>query len=415
MPDPDNTFPIPPLSPKTDGTSAATPGMPPQPGATPPGPMPSNDWVAPSQPAAATPPPVAPPVMNQSAPAPMPVQPAPVPVTPAQPAPAPVPQPTPIPQPSIPVDDGLGSPPPGAPVSGQPAPAPVPQPMPPAEATVPMPPPTTEPTNMLDLSASANAGVPNQPVPPPGMSPAGTGLPTDMSTDLMAADAAMLGTDVAVEQPKKSKLKIVIIVALVFVGLILVLSLVLYLTGRSSRKPAIELNETQNTQQTQTQPATDPNAPAAIPEGFVKITRDCYSFGFPADNTIPPAEKSCSLNTKIGKLGLGSMTVVPSTNVVNNLDDLLAVAKSSNKVLSEEDAKINGVAAKKLVIDGGASGQSVKYLVIVKDKGYTLNGKPVQSFDITISTGQDFFKKVADTAISTWQWVTTTPAAATTP
>lgn len=414
MPDPDNTFPIPPLSPKTDGASAATPGMTPQPGGTPPaGPMPSNDWVAPSQPAAATPPPVTPPVMDQPAPAPMPAQPAPAPIAPAQPVPAPVPQSTPIPQPSIPVDDGLGTPPPGAPVSGQPVPASAPQPIPPADSAVPMPPPAAEPTNMLDLSATP--GMPNQPAPPPGMSPAGTGLPTDMNTDLMAADAAMLGTDIAAEQPKKSKLKIVLIVALVFVGLILVLSLVLYLTGRSSRKPAIELNETQNTQQTQTQPAADPNAPAAIPEGFVKISRDCYSFGFPADNTIPPAEKSCSLNAKIGKLGLGSMTVVPSTNVVNNLDDLLAVAKSSNKVLSEEDTKINGVAAKKLVIDGGASGQSVKYLVIVKDKGYTLNGKPIQSFDITISTSQDFFKKVADTAISTWQWATATPAATTTP
>ncbi len=88
--------------------------------------------------------------------------------------------------------------------------------------------------------------------------------------------------------------------------------------------------------------------------------------------------------------------------------------KAPTRVSSEEDAKINGVAAKKLVIEG-PNGQSVKYLVIVKDKGYVIDGKPIQSFDITISTSQDFFKKVADTAISTWQWVSTPPATTTAP
>ncbi len=84
------------------------------------------------------------------------------------------------------------------------------------------------------------------------------------------------------EQPKKSKLKIVIIVGVVFVGIVLVLSLVLYLTGRSSRKPAIELaNQQQNTQQAKPEkPAEDANAPAAIPDGFVKITKIAIALDF---------------------------------------------------------------------------------------------------------------------------------------
>lgn len=435
MPDSDNTFPIPPLTPK-DGTPPAQPAPT---GAAPAQPMPSNDWASSAVPAS-NPEPVANAVPN--APMPQPTTAVPASPPPAMPvsepvataptdAAAPVVSPPPaapvapvtpaqeaIPAPSLPVDDGLGTPPPGSPGSTMGAvvpPAAAQQPPMPTAAPTPTEQamPSQQPTNMLDLSGQQTATpVDNSLAPPAPTSdmemPAPT-LPSDTNPQLLAADASMLGGDMgmAEQKPKSSIFKKLLIALLIFVGLVVVLSLVLYITGRSSRKPAIELND-QTNQNQQTQQNNNSATPAAIPEGYVKIDRDCFSFGFPSNNSIPSGESACAVTAKLGKLGLGQFVITPGTNPVNSVDELVNPVKNANKVTSEEDVQINGIAAKKLTIEGGPSGQNVKYLVLVKDKGYTFSGKPIISFDITISTGQEFFKQVADTAISTWQWKTAT-------
>ncbi len=293
----------------------------------------------------------------------------PVPATPPQPAPAPavIPdantldlsnQPALTPQPVQP-----GTMQPGVDVSPAPAPTPV----------------------VADQSF-------NTPPPAQVEQPMSGGLPTDLGTSYNSDITDMAMTDTT---RKKGPLKFIIIVVAAL-ALMIILSLVLVFSARNQRKPAIELNDqTVQTQTTATQPA-------ALPDGYKQVVRDCYSFGIVSQTTIDFAKTACNIGAKFGANSQYSITVTPSTAAVGDLTTFSNTLKAGTPI-SNDKIQLNNIDAVKIVQSVNGTTQQV-IAVIPTGKNYTFNGAPVTAFTITTSYNDDASKTVSDNIVKTWAW-----------
>ncbi len=294
--------------------------------------------------------------------------------------------------------------------------------------TEPAPPSTSEPSapipleNTLDLSGQ---NVPLEPAPAAPPTPAdqsgilqpgvdinpGTGLPPvegeaqtpsldTLPTDFGDSNNAIAANAASADTKKKFPPKIMLIAGGAL-GFIVIISIVLVIVSRSQRKPAVDLNQAQVDQ---TQNATDntTTTPAAIPEGFKKVDRDCYSFGVFLPTTVDFAKTSCKINAKFGSTSQYIITVTPVTETVTGLQSLVDQAKVGT-ISSQEDIKLGGFEAKQVIQKvNGLDQQSI--VVIPTGKNYQLDGKAVTGFIITTSFNDDTAKKASETLVSTWAW-----------
>lgn len=238
-------------------------------------------------------------------------------------------------------------------------------------------------------------GVDIAPVTNNGYDPSAMGdMPADFGGASFNTDAANMA-DLQTSSNKKP-LKFIII-GVAALALVLVLGLVLVLVSRNDRAPAVELNQ-EIVDTTQTSSST----PAAIPDGFKQVTRDCYGFGVMTPTTLNFANTTCSIKAKFGSSSQYDISVAPVTDSVPDLQALVDLAKQGN-ITSQEDITLNGIAAKKVVQTiNGLDVQTV--VVIPTGKNYQFNGKTVNGFIINTSDNDDTAKKASSTLISTWEW-----------
>ncbi len=296
----------------------------------------------------------------------------------------------------------------------QPQPAPAPQPMPqpvvaapaipdantldlsnqPSVASQPTQPGAMQPGVEVNPMAAPVATDPsfNTPPPPATEQPLPGGLPTDLGTSFNSDITDMAMTDTT---RKKGPLKFIIIVVAAL-ALMLILSLILVFSARNQRKPAIELNDqTVQTQTTATQPA-------ALPDGYKQVVRDCYSFGIVSQTTIDFTKTACNIGAKFGATSQYSITVTPSTAAVGDLTTFSNTLKAGTPI-SNDKIQLNNIDAVKIVQSVNGTTQQV-IAVIPTGKNYTFNGAPVTAFAITTSYNDDTSKTVSDNIVKTWAW-----------
>ncbi len=416
----DNTFPIPPAEntggsvPPAQQPAAAQPANPfaaqnpvqvPDPVTGVPMPAPDPNATAAPQPAAPTPQPMPQPQWQAQAQADAASLP-PEPENPSLTAPTnPMPAATPPPQ-----DNYVLSPFSNSPTQPQQA-APVQQPIgQPATPAIPD-------ANTLDLSnqppltpqpvqpGAMQPGVEVNPMPAPAVAdtsfntppvtpeqPMSGGLPTDLGTSFNSDITDLAMTDTT---RKKGPLKFIIIIVAAL-ALMIILSLILVFSARNQRKPAIELNDqTVQTQTTATQPA-------ALPDGYKQVVRDCYSFGIVSQTTIDFTKTACNIGAKFGATSQYSITVTPSTAAVGDLTTFSNTLKAGTPI-SNDKIQLNNIDAIKLVQSVNGTTQQV-IAVIPTGKNYTFNGAPVTAFTITTSYNDDASKTVSDNIVKTWAW-----------
>ncbi|MBI2798088.1 hypothetical protein HYX70_02170 [Candidatus Saccharibacteria bacterium] len=226
---------------------------------------------------------------------------------------------------------------------------------------------------------------------PPGAEVAPSGLPTDLN-DAMLDPNLMAAT---APKPKFSPLKLVLIIAGVVIGLFVLLSLIVYITGRTARKPAIELNDATSTG---SQSSSSSNE-AVMPAGFVKIDKDCYSFGAYQTNTIPSGG-ACNFSATEGGY---KVAVNPITDSYDNLDVFTNSVKSSLSSPSVSSLMLDGMNASKIVYSQNGNNQ-VKYLVLVNGKNYKFNDKAVTGFTIDMDYTTPNAQNNANNLVNTWRW-----------
>lgn len=277
--------------------------------------------------------------------------------------------------------------------------------------------PAVPSSNMLDLSNSnpVSSAPPAPQVPPseyaqPGALQPGvdvnpnTGMPLPEETGGIPPGFGGnlgLGDMAAPVPPSPNNKKKFIIIGAVVLGVILILSLVLVLASRNKKSPAVELNQDQVEQTQQATESTD-TQPAAIPEGFKKADRDCYSFGILLPTTLNFSNLSCKISAKFGSVSQYEITVTPVTNSVTDLQALVDQAKVGT-ITSQNDIKLNNVAAKQVIQKvNGLDQQTI--VVIPNNKNYQLDGQVVNGFIINTSYNDDTAKKASETLVSTWTW-----------
>lgn len=312
-------------------------------------------------------------------------------------------QPEPLPDQTLPVSPPAPTTDAQMPVAPGPQPEPLPEPAP-----VPA-------GNTLDLSAQPGQAVPvvneygitpAQPVlanvPPAGV-PAGmppgasvsSGLPTDLNGAMM--DPSLMA---ATPPPaKRSFFKIILLVVGIVIALLIVISLVVFITSRASRKPAIELNDNSSTQPATASTSTQ-SSPATIPANFVKIDKDCYSFGAYKVNTIP-SDTACNFTATEGSVY--NLAVTPVTDSYDTLDAFGNSVKANLTSPSVTTVQLDNLNAQKITYTKDGKTQ-VKYVVLTPNKPYKFNSKAVTGFTIDSAYYDANSQSNANTLVSTWRW-----------
>ena len=311
-------------------------------------------------------------------------------------------QPTPLPDQNLPVSPPASDPNavmPAAsipPTQAQPEPAPVP-----AGNTLDLssqPAPEEPVANEFGITPAQPvlADVPQAGVPagmPPGAS-VGGGLPTDLNGAMMDPNLMAATTP----PPKRSIFKIVLLVVGILIALLIVVSLVVFITSRASRKPAIELNDNSSTQSTTSNTAQ--SQPATIPANFVKIDKDCYSFAAYKVNTIP-ADTACNFTATEGSVY--NLAVTPVTDSYDTLDAFGNAVKANLTSPTVTTIQLDNLNAQKITYTKDGKTQ-VKYVVLTPNKPYKFNSKAVTGFTIDSAYSDANSQSNANTLVSTWRW-----------
>lgn len=271
--------------------------------------------------------------------------------------------------------------------------------------------PAVPSANMLDLS--------NQPVDYSQPQPMGTMQPgVEIAPQMDAQGTPMPGadlggippdfgnsyntdaTDMMGEQTSKGRLPMkFILIGVGALALIIIFSLVLVFVNRNQRTPAVDLNQAVVEE---TQKPEDTTTPAEIPEGYKKVERECFSFGVLLPTTVNFTPTYCKIGAKFGSTSQYNIAVKAVTDPVTNLQGLVDQAKVG-EITSQEDIKLNGVEAKKVVQKvNGLDQQDI--VVIPTNKNYLLEGKAINGFIITTSYSDDTSKTASDKLITTWAW-----------
>lgn len=213
-----------------------------------------------------------------------------------------------------------------------------------------------------------------------------------------------LATDMVAQNTSGSKrsLKFIIIGVVVVVAIALI-SLAVVLVGRSSKKPAVDLNQ-QNVEVPADQNNTDTTQGIPIPDGYQEVARDCFNFGVFVPSTVDFTKKVCMMAAKFGTVSQYSITVTPVTDPVVDLQSLVDKAKSAGTITTQDDIELDGVASKKLIIKSNGLDQQTIVTIPTK-KTYQMDGKNINAFVITTSYNDDVSKKASEVLISTWLWV----------
>ena len=213
-----------------------------------------------------------------------------------------------------------------------------------------------------------------------------------------------LATDMVAQNTSGSKksLKFIIIGVVVVVAIALI-SLAVVLVGRSSKKPAVDLNQ-QNVEVPADQNNTDTTQGIPIPDGYQEVARDCFNFGVFVPSTVDFTKKVCMMAAKFGTVSQYSITVTPVTDPVVDLQSLVDKAKSAGTITTQDDIQLDGVASKKLIIKSNGLDQQTIVTIPTK-KTYQMDGKNINAFVITTSYNDDVSKKASEVLISTWLWI----------
>ena len=342
------------------GVGAPATSYPAAPEPLPPNPLEMDASAVPAAPVAAEmpiaqPEPVAAPVAPE--PAPMPT----APVTPeAMPAPA-------VEQPAI------------DPVTGAPL-------APGADGQLSQTQPAADPTlqSMLDDSSSAQAASID-----PYNDPA-----------LMAAAPASSG------KGGKGILMAVGIGAAVLIFGIVILALIL------GRKPVTEVPADSLTGEQQQTDSANLEATITVPDGYVAVVKSCFEFALPTDNTVTTDDSACKVDATFGSQGVSTIAVLPSITKFDSLDKAVVASKEANKIttantVSERKITLGGFDAQEVVFNAGtaeAPQNKTMLVVVLKDSKYKLDGDTITSFEINMSSNDEFTKNAVSTLESTWSW-----------
>ncbi len=365
-----------------------------QPGADASSAMPPNPLMATDQPLSPAPPESTMPTSASSAPtepAPM----APAPEAPAMPETAAMPQPIapePVMTPSaepLPSNDMGGSPPPDVPGSMPEMPQPI-------QNEVPMP--EQQPAGM----------------PAPRLAPEPTqgGLPGSAQLGAAAAgmdqmamqNPAMGGNMGSYGPPPKNNKKIIFIIIGAVLG-VLIISVVIGVLISTRRQPAQTVDNTQPTNTVQqAQVPTPSSGPAAPPEGYVTIEKQCYTFALIQPNTVPQGDSCTFDRSTFGQKASSIISVDTTTTPYKTIDEFLEVFRQDKSIESEENIKLDNFDAKQ-VIYKFSDGKTYSFVAaLLTGKNYQQDGKSVTGIGITTSYQDSFSKEVTKNVIDTWRF-----------
>lgn len=221
------------------------------------------------------------------------------------------------------------------------------------------------------------------------------GIPPDFGSSYNTEATDMMGA-----QASKSRLPMkFILIGAGALAFIIIISLVLVFVNRNQRTPAVDLNQAVVEE---TQKPEEDTKPAEIPEGYKKVERDCFTFGVLLPTTVNFTPTTCKINAKFGSVSQYNLIITAVTDPVTDLQGLVDQAKVGT-ITTQEDIKLNGVDAKKIVQKvNGVDQQDI--VVIPANKNYQLEGKAINGFIITTSFNDDTSKTASDNLISTWTW-----------
>ncbi len=187
---------------------------------------------------------------------------------------------------------------------------------------------------------------------------------------------------------------------------IIVLALIL------GRKPTTEVpaDSLSGDQEQSQSVSTEPTI--TVPEGYTAIVKECYEFGLPTDNTVPTDDTSCKLDATFGAQGVSTIAVLPSITVYEDLEKAVVASKEANKItaantVSERQITLGGFDAKEVVFNAGtteAPQNKTMVVVVLKDSKYKLDGEKITSFEINMTSSDEFTKAAVSTLESTWSW-----------
>jgi hypothetical protein len=187
---------------------------------------------------------------------------------------------------------------------------------------------------------------------------------------------------------------------------IIVLALIL------GRKPTTEVpadslsGDQEQSQSTSTEPTI------TVPEGYTAIVKECYEFGLPTDNTVPTDDISCKLDATFGAQGVSTIAVLPSITAYEDLEKAVVASKEANKIttantVSERQITLGGFDATEVVFNAGtteAPQNKTMIVVVLKESKYKLDGEKITSFEINMTSTDEFTKAAVSTLESTWSW-----------
>lgn len=250
-----------------------------------------------------------------------------------------------------------------------------------------------EPTGVMQpgVEIAPQMGVQGDTMPTPDLG----GIPPDFGSSYNTEATDMVGA-----QTTKSRLPMkFILIGAGVLGLIVILSLVLLFVNRNQRTPAVDLNQAAVEE---AQKAEDTTTPAEIPEGYKKVERDCFNFGVLLPTTVNFTPTTCKITAKFGSVSQYNIVVNAVTDSVTDLQALVDQAKVGT-ITSQEDIKLNGVDAKKVIQKvNGLDQQNI--VVIPSNKNYQVEGQAINGFIITTSYNDDTSKTASDNLITTWAW-----------
>jgi hypothetical protein len=221
------------------------------------------------------------------------------------------------------------------------------------------------------------------------------GIPPDFGSSYNTEATDMMGA-----QTGKSRLPMkFILIGAGALAFIIIISLILVFVNRNQRTPAVDLNQAVVEE---TQKPEEDTKPAEIPEGYKKVERDCFTFGVLLPTTVNFTPTTCKISAKFGSVSQYNLTITAVTDPVTDLQGLVDQAKVGT-ITTQEDIKLNGVDAKKIIQKvNGVDQQNI--VVIPANKNYQLEGKAINGFIITTSFSDDTSKTASDNLVLTWTW-----------
>lgn len=260
-------------------------------------------------------------------------------------------------------------------------------------------PPTPEPSPQ-PLSAPP---LPSQPSQPPAGSPSqAPGQPAQPLSSQLPVDPLLY-----LQPSTPNYQRPVLIVGGVMLILLILAGIGMSMLGNTTPSPS---------QQSKTPAGAnsgDANSQAAVssqaPAGYVPLEKLCYTVHVPKDNDAG-AENDCVFSARFGEEKLTSMTVSHFVKYNENIDSNVAnfkatESKSGSTIVGEENLKVGGIDARKIVTKGkGAYALTTAHIFVGTNK-YKVDGVSVTGFEI-IAPSYDLAenKVIIDNIITSWQW-----------